>query len=150
MKKLLSIILLSLLALSSSSCTDAQWRRFQEINSKVASYVNDAILAVGLVKGFVEAAIPPEARGTVSDVWDAIQACNEMLQVEAAIVEQSHTPLDTPAQVGAAFPRFIAAWDHLSDSIRGHNIGASSGAPMAARSRIHTPRIVRFASGGSQ
>lgn len=146
--KNLSLVLLLALTLPSVSCTDAQWRRFQEINSTLANYVNDAMLAVNLVKGFVEAMVPATDRGTVSDVFDGIQACNEALQAEASVVQQSGTLLDTPAHVASAFPHFISAWNSLSTALHLHNLGATaSGAPMARPSRMHTPRIVRVSTG---
>jgi len=140
------LLFLVVLMLPVSSCTDAQWRQFVEINTKVANYVNDAILALSLVSGLVESAVPPGDRGTVSDVWDAIRACNEALQAEADVVQHSSAPLDTPAHIAAAFPSFLAAWNHLTNALHGHNLLPSSGHPMATPHTIRTPRLVRDAT----
>ena len=142
--KTVRLVLLLAFTLPSVSCTDAQWRRFQEINSTLANYVNDAALALSLVRGFVELAVPAANRDTVSDVFEGIQACNEALQAEATVVQQSSTLLDTPGHVVSAFPRFIAAWNTLMGALHSHNLNApTTGAPMARPSRIHTPCIVR-------
>lgn len=143
------LLLLVLLVVPASSCTDAQWRQFVEINTKVAGYVNDAMLALNIVEGIVRSVVPQADRGTVSDVWDGIQACNEALQAEADAVRASNTPLDTPAHIAAAFPRFLSAWEHLTASLHGHNlIPSGSSAPMATLHglrTVRTPLLVRDA-----
>lgn len=145
--KLFPMILVGAFALTSTSCTPEQWRRVQEINTKLANYVNDAMLAVSVVRGFVESFVPASSRDTVSDVFDAINACNEALQAESAVVQRSNTPLDTPGQVASSFPNFISAWNHLMDALHAHNLNlGSAGAPRAVRP-IQAPRLVRDAAG---
>lgn len=150
MKKLFVLVLVAGMAVSVSSCTEAQWRQVQEINTKVASYVSDAMLALSLVQGFVQNLIPAQDRGTFTDVWDAMQACNQALQTEATVVQQSATPLDTPAHIGAAFPQFISAWDNLMSALHAHNLSlpGASGAPMASPHHlaIRAPRLVTDAA----
>ena len=144
--KLRSLIVLLALALPATSCTEAQWRRFQEINSTLANYVNDGVLALSIVRGFVEGLVAPADRGTVSDVFSAIQACNEALQTEASVVQESHSPLDTPGHVAASFPAFIRAWNDLMGSLHAHGMNMPTARP-GAHHGIRTPRIVAAAGG---
>lgn len=149
--RFLFLFLAFLMAFTTPSCTPAQWQRFQEINTKVAGYVQDAMLALGIVKGVVDVAVPAADRSTFSDVYGDIQAVNEALQAEAGAVRNSPTPMDTPAQLGAAFPQFLDAWTHLQGSLQRHGLASSSAPPSGARlasqrmNGIPIPALVRDA-----
>lgn len=131
MRTLVLILLLSL----STSCTAAQWQAFQASNAELANYVSDAMLAVHIVENFIGG-----RSVETQDVFEAIDAANEALQAEADVVRNVHAPLDTPVQIAAAFPRFITAWNHLSEAVHGHRMASSSSASPTA---FTSPALVR-------
>lgn len=113
-KFLTTILVVAALSIPQQACSPEAWRQFQQTMGTVNRYVSDGMAALSIVLTLIDSVAPSE---TVRDIRAAVSVAQTILREEADIVEQQQSPLNSPSQVAAAFPRFIQAWNRVKAAV---------------------------------
>lgn len=113
-QSLVMVVLLFVVTIPQAGCTPEAWRQFQQTMGTVNRYVSDGMAALSIVLSIVDNIAPSD---TVRDIRAAVSVAQTILREEADFVEQQNSPLNSPSQVAAAFPRFIEAWNRVKAAV---------------------------------
>lgn len=129
-----TLLLALFLAPTITGCTAAQWKQFQTVNAQVDQYAINAEGTLNVVMDMVLLATGDNA--IVATVRGLVIAAEMVLDTETQVVVRSATALDTPAQIAAAFPRFIAAWDQIANALANSHLNVPSVPSVSASGEI--------------